>query len=362
MNPVWSNLTQTQQARFLQSAGLAQLPEPSALTDAQLTILVGIVGEETVAALRQAPAYSAGAPALDAPKGDTGDWSNIMAKVAELQLQLSELQQKVGMEGIKGQKDDIAKANQEEAAKIKERIEKLEKAAESGLLSKIFGWIGAVVAVIGAVIATAATGGAAAPALVVAVVGLTMMILQETGAMEKIIEELVKNPDILIALGAALQLLPGVGTAFGGVLIGLGAAIKSGALDEDKAKMAIQITMAAAMLVASIGGMVASGGAAATNVVAKIIGIVAQVTGALASVGGGAAGIAQATYSKDAADVQADQKEIQAWLMRLQQAFSEEVERLEEIISKLNSGMADISDVIGDIAKSNQTVISHMGA
>lgn len=350
MDVVWNQLSVTQQTQFLREAGIDQLPDPSGLTQSQFAILGGIVGEEKARKLTKEGAGGMFGPFSLEPPKETGDWSDIVARVAELQTKLSELQTKTSSEDVKAQKDRVAEANKRDAEKLKEQIDKLAKASKSGLLGKIFGWIGAIVGLIGAVIATAATGGTAAPALAIAVVGVTMMALQESGAMEKIVDFLVDKPGVLIAI---------FGPVLGGVLCGL---INNGVLDEDKAKMAIQVAFGVAMLVASLAGMAATGGASATDAVFKIIGMVGQIAGGLASVGGGASTIAQAAYGKEAADAQADMMENKAWLARLQQMLAEEIERLQTILDQLNSGAKDASGIIGDIGKSNQSVISHLGA
>lgn len=350
MNTAWNQISVAQQNQFLQATGLQQLPDPAALDAAQWNALVGIVGEETAKNIRQSAAGgNLTLPELPAP-GAIGDWSSIMAKVAEIQAKIGELQKNVSAEEIQAQKDDMAAANKKEAERIKEMLAKIEKSKTSGLFGKIFGWIGAIIGVIGAAIATVATGGAAAPALAIACVGLGMMILQETGAMEKIVNFLAENPAVLMVL---------FGPVAGGLLFGL---IEGGVIDKDQAKMAIQITFAAAMLVASIAGMVATGGASATDAVFKVIGLIGQIAGGVAQVGAGASGIAQSVYSYQAANLDADSKEMQAWLAKLQAMLSEEMDRLQEVIDKLNSGVADVSDILTDIAESNRTVISHMGA
>lgn len=351
MDTAWSLISTTQQGQFLQATGLQDLPSPDALSEAQWKALAGIVGTEKTKALKDAPppGGTLASPALPKP-GFAGDWSSIMARVAEIQMKLGELQSKVATEGVKIQKQDIEAANKKEAERIQEIGKKLAKANKSGLLGKIFGWIGAVVGLIGAVVATVATGGAAAPALALAILGVGMMVLQETGAMEKIVEGLVKHPALLFLV---------LGPLAGGIVFGL---MKSGVIDEDQAKMAIQIALAAAMLVASIAGMVASGGASATDAIFKIIGVIGQIAGGLAQAGAGASGVAQAAYGYEAAQLDADTKEIQAWLARLQAMMSEEMDRLQQIMDQMNAGVRDMSDVIAGIAQSHRAVVSHMGA
>ena len=355
MNTAWNQISAAQQTQFLQATGLAQLPDPSALSAAQWNTLVGIVGEEKAQSVRQTAAGgNISSPELPPPAA-IGDWSTIMAMVAEIQAKIGELQKNASAEGIQAQKLEMEDAHKKEAERIKEMLAKIEKSQKSGLFGKYVGWFGAIVGVIGALIATVATGGAAAPVLAIALLGLTMMILQETGAMEKIVNFLAENPALLFAILAPLG---PIGLAGAGLLTGL---IEGGAIDADQAKMAIQLTFAAAMLIVSIAGMVATGGASATDALFKSVGLFGQIVGGVAQVGAGASGIAQSAYSYQAAQLDADAKEMKAWLAKLQAMLDEEMDRLREIIEKLNGGIADASDVLSDIADSNRAVISNMG-
>lgn len=346
MSVAWNQISTAQQTQFLQAAGLNALPEPVSLNPSQWNALVGIVGEDKAQAVRKGgqPA-SPSAPQLDPPKM-SGDWSTVMAKIAEIRMQLSELQIKVSSEGIKSTKDNMAEANKIEQQKMKDSIEKMQKAQTTGLLGKILGWIGAVAGLIGAAIATVATGGAAAPVLAVAVLGMAVMVLQETGAMEKIVDFLAENPMLLMAV---------FGPVIGGTL---GALIESGVIDQDKAKMAIQVALSVALLVVNIAAMAFSGGSSVAGIAAQV----ARITGIATSIGSGALGIVEAKQSFDAARIQADAKEIQAWLIKLQQMLSEESDRLKEIMDKLTSGVSEVSDMLSDIADSHNSIFSSMGA
>jgi hypothetical protein len=379
-------LTLGQQQQFLKQAGLQTLPDVKNLSEAQFTLLAGIVGEERAVALKgqKSPsgpsgAYNASSPSLPAPETSLtgGDFSNIMAKVAEMRAKIGELQAKVASEGVKQHKDDIATASKEEQKRIQESAAKLEKAAQSGKIGKIFGWIGAVVggvaatvALVAAIAIAVATGGTATPLVIgagavmaVAVLGLTVMILQETGAMEamlgKIADAVMEKPDIFRFL------LPG---PLGNMLADK---IEKGEISRDNVMMALQIGVSAAMLVASLAAAgvsvvmtVASGGAAAGLAiaqVAQIVGMIGQIAGACCSIAGGSASIAQSVYSYEAAQLQADSKEMMAWLIRLQQMMEEESDRLKDILEQLNAGFTDASDAIAGIAQSNRAVIQNMG-
>jgi hypothetical protein len=152
-------------------------------------------------------------------------------------------------------------------------------------------------------------------------------------------------------------------------------------LDEDKLKMAITITIAAAMLVASIASMVMSGGASASSSVgiiskiaqltgktaqqvanaAKMFGVAAQGIGAAVSVGGGAANVAGAAYGYQATMAQADSKEFLAWLAKIQSQLDEEQEGLKKAMEALQSDMTIACEMLGSIHKSKQAVIGRMG-
>lgn len=349
----WSNsgISLEQQQQFLQQAGLSALPDISKLTESQWSILAGIVGTETVNSIKESisiPPLSD--PTLPPPPAKQGDWSAIMLKVAEIKAKLSDLMSKFSVEDIQNNKDKMKKVNEEDAKRIKESIDKLKKSINSGLIGKIFGWIGAIIGLIGAAIMTAATGGSAAPLLAIAVMGIVMMTLEESGAMEKIMEAMADNPALVMIL---------LGPVAGGIIFGL---MESGAIDEDQFKMAVQITLAAVMLISSIVGAVASGGANVASVAAKVASMIAQIAGSLASVGSGAAGIASSVYSHDSSQIQADMMENKAWLAKLQAILAEESERLEEILQRMNEGVSDISDVLQDIAGSHNKIFNNMGA
>jgi hypothetical protein len=254
-------------------------------------------------------------------------------------------------------------------------------------VGKVFGWIGASlglvvasIALVAAIGITIASGGAGAMGIVaatvalgVAVAGMTLMILEETKAMEAITDFVAKNPVMFIAL---------FGPVVGGVLFGLA---QSGVLDEQGVKMAFQITIAAEMLVASIASMIlslgassAGGGAALTTVLARIFGegskaagyvanfaklagIASQGISALTAIGGGSAKIAAGAYSYEATTKQAESKEFLAWLQKIQAQLNDEQEQLKKALESLQNDTATAAEILGSIHKSKEAVIGRLG-
>lgn len=346
----WTQFTAVEQTRFMQTAGLSELPAPAALNAAQWSVLTGIVGESRAESFRLTYAPdTVAAPALAAPTFNTGDWASIMAMIAELQAKSSEMQMKAASEGIQATKESVAKANAEKLAKLRESIEKMESTNVLEIVGKVLGWAGAILALAGAVVATIATKGAAFPLIILAVAGIGLMVATETGLMEKAMNFILDHPVMLLVI---------LGPVAGGALF---AHLENGVIEEEHAKMIMQVAIMLAMLAASIVGAIASGGASAADTVLKVIGIVGQLTGGIIQIASGSVGIAQAAVSYEAGQVQADAKELTAWLAKLQALLGEQSEFLQEIMDKLNAGMVDASDILSDIAGSHQSVISNMG-
>ncbi len=356
----WNSISTTQQNQFLQQTNLASLPAMEAMTPAQWNVLAGIAGEETVATLQDqyAVGESLADPVLPAAKKEVADWSNIMMLVTAMSMQVSELQIGASVEKVEADAVELEAIHTERAQQLQENIENLRSSAASGLAGKIFGWIGAALGLIGAAVATALTGGAAAPALVVAALSVTTMALQETGAMEKIVSFVAENPAVMMAAFPVL----------GAVLTGL---VKGGVLDEEQAKSFVSATFSVAMIAASVACAVLSFGATAASSVTlissqvtsvlKVVGAGSQVAASVAQVGQGASGVAGAAYDYKSAMIQADTADTRAALEQLQSMLNEEAERLQQLLETLNSGVQSASSILNEIKSSNQAIFQNMG-
>lgn len=336
----WSGISQKHQEQFLAQAGIDRLPAPEEISEAQWTILATVAGENVAQEIRKGVSTSLAAPRLPIPDYE-GDWSAIMTKMAELQAELGNLQVKVSHEDISSKKITLQRENDRQMEKIKDCISKLAEANKSSFWGKLFGWIGTIVGVIAATLATIATGGAAAPMLAVALVGLTMMILQETGAMDKIVDWMAEN-----LICPALK------------------AMKFD-VDKDKVKMGIQVWLAVVMLVLSITTMVASGGASASGTFGaftKIGGIIGQGVGQFTSLGGTTANLTAGIETYETELAKASMTEDRAWITKLQQMIQEESERMQQMIEQLNQGVVNVSKMLADFADSNRKIFANTNA
>lgn len=333
MDAGWNNYSGATLQKIAESLGynsVDQLPDLERLTQDQQLQISSKFAKDGVAQIQNKPAGTIDKPALEQPKINFGDGSDLALMIADMQSKINDLQIKTTSENIKLNKDSTKAKNDENLKKIQESLEKMAKANKSGLLGKIFGWIGVVVALVVAAAAVVATGGAAAPLVGLAIAGIAaaVMVANETGLTEKML------------------------TAIAG--------------DNDKLKMALQITFAVLMAVSAIAAAVLTGGAGAAGATSSIVQIanlakgVGAVVGGVASVAGGSAQIASGVYNYEVAMKQADVKENQAWLAKQMAIFEEMADRLRELLEKLNANFSDASEMIEGVNKSNQKIASAM--
>lgn len=191
---------------------------------------------------------------------------------------------KASSETVKKIKDEKATQAQERLDKLEEMLEKIEKAAKKATLGKIFGWIAAgAMMLAGALLMVA--GGAGAALMIAGGAMMAAMVLQETGAMDAIMEGLtdlgkmmgMSDQDaaifatavvgtIAVGLAVAASVVggPAAGFAVASSLLSMLAtpenlqAMAPGLSDEDAAKWSMGITIGLAVL-----GIAAGAGSAA---------------------------------------------------------------------------------------------------
>lgn len=154
------------------------LPGAVPLNAKWLQELIGVALKTSQTGGKDGVTDANGAPVLDAPVVDfSGDQLALI--MAALDTKIKEAQGKTAKEGIEAARQQTDSANKDMLKKLDEAIKKQKEAAEKEKESKVWGWIGKIAAVIGAIVATVAavaatiaTGGAAAPLLALAVVGL----------------------------------------------------------------------------------------------------------------------------------------------------------------------------------------------
>lgn len=201
---------------------------------------------------------------------------------------------------------------------IKDSIESTNKAKESNLVSKIFGYIGLAVMAVVTVMAFATGVGAVAGTLMVAslAIMIAMTVDQETG-------------------GHGMKALTkGIMEAFG--------------VDEEQATYIASGVMMAIMIALSLGA--GASGAAASG--ASRMAVLASRTGMVASggaaVGEGGAKIAAGVYTYEASMLQADAKETKALMMRLQQMIEDATESLQMALEDLQAGHSRIAAIVSN--------------
>lgn len=306
------------------STPVEQLPEIGQLTDAQLDQIR--TADPQVHDKLKTQLGEVRNPSLAEPSVQL-DTASMTMLIAELNKEIGELGIEFGKEGVKICKEKKKEVSDKRMKKIQEVVTKLEKAAKKEQASKVWGWIGAIAGFVAAaavlvvaVAAAVATGGAAAPLVAFAVMGflaaatsLTVQILEETGAMEAMMDATCKargyneeqtakyKRDVRLAITitvAVVGLIGAVGSGFG---------IAKAGLDMATTGMKLFATVSAIL----------------------------EITEGASSIGQGVNNWEATDARYAAATAQADSKEFQAWLTKLQLQIDQETEELQQLMEKL---------------------------
>ena len=234
--------------------------------------------------------------------------------------------------------------------KLGDMLEKLQKKKSSGLIGKIFGWIGAALGVVlGSVLAVISfgTGAAAAGVLISLSVALaiTMVVMTSSGGMDKMTQALAKP---------------------------LATIFKAMGMDASKAKkisnLVTQITVAVAVVAAQLALAIATGAANAVNFVSelanKIMAIVVKATNfALAadSMASAGADMASGTYNYQALESQADMTENKAFIKKIEVLIEQEKDMIKEIINRLIGVQNNMGKLIKD-ENENRDILFGIGS
>lgn len=210
---------------------------------------------------------------------------------------------------IKAQNKQLQAEHLKNASKLKSIEKKIKEQRSKGKCSRAFGWIAAALTTIVAVVATVASGGAAAPLIGVAALGITTMALQQSGKMKDVVKGLAKGLSKMII-------------AFGGS--------KSEAEKVSK-KLAVAL-IATIVIVASIVGTVASGGSGGGSIAAA-----AEETEEMAEIG---SSVAQA--SEGASDAASTANEVTESTANLTQESLEESTSFSGLTDALNDSLEGI--------------------
>ena len=288
-----------------------------------------------------------GTPALDSPADPKQVEANLEKLLAYLQLDNEERQAEMAKERIETQKDSMATEHKNRREKIEESLKKMDEAAKSRLANRILGWLGAIVAVAAAVAATVfavLSGGAGAVAagfaIAGAVVAVTSLVLNETGAMDKITESLAN-------------------------------ALEKSGMSKQAAQIAaaliINLSIMAISLGCSVGGMVA-GIAQSTKAlvdtvatVAKTVQTITAIAGTAVGAGGLAAGAASTALGYKAEMSKADLSELEKIMAELQRRLEESEEELTAILEAIQNGLGQIAAILASATDTQTEIASQIG-
>lgn len=293
---------------------------------------------DSIAKVLHAVADSTGSLAVKIISGYADDFEVELAAITD---KLKSAQNELKIQEVKVAKAKHEQEMAENLEKIKESEAAAKEAQKSGLASKIFGWVSAVVSIVVGAIMVATGVGAAAGALMIAggVMGAINMTLQEP-AVQEAMKEAGINVDILNKVVMALE----IATAVIGAVVTFGGAAASGV-----AKLAAKSASSIAQKVTDIAtkaatnmAKIADMGSKAATTTAKAIRYGAETVDLTVNVGKGTTDSIHAANNAHVTEIQADITDLRA-KMTLSQAV---IDKLKEEIAKLMEDFQELMSVI----------------
>ncbi|MGR5110420.1 type III secretion system translocon subunit VopB [Vibrio jasicida] len=293
---------------------------------------------DSIAKVLHAVADSTGSLAVKIISGYADDFEVELAAITD---KLKSAQNELKIQEVKVAKAKHEQEIAENLEKIKESEAAAKEAQKSGLASKIFGWVSAVVSIVVGAIMVATGVGAAAGALMIAggVMGAINMTLQEP-AVQEAMKEAGINVDILNKVVMALE----IATAVIGAVVTFGGAAASGI-----AKLAAKSASSIAQKVTDIAtkaatnmAKIADMGSKAATTTAKAIRYGAETVDLTVNVGKGTTDSVHAANNAHVTEIQADITDLRA-KMTLSQAV---IDKLKEEIAKLMEDFQELMSVI----------------
>lgn len=286
-----------------------------------------------------------GAPALDSPDDAKQKEVNLEKLISYLQLETDKHQAELAKDRIELQKSTMEQRHADQMALINESLEQMDKAANSNLATKIFGWMMAAAAVALAVVACVATGGLAAGPVVGAAVAIGMCVANELGAMDKLTEKIADALKDAGMKSEAAKILASVITAVVMIAASVAAAGGAGAIQSvvKGATKGATVAVTAAMTTAKT---VQSG-----------VQVGAGVLGAATTVSAGVAGV----MNYKSGMLQSETTEMEKFLAVMQQQLDESQEELERIMSQIQDVYADISAIINSSIDTENEIAAKIG-
>ena len=282
-----------------------------------------------------------GAPVLDDPEDLEAIQQDLERLVAFLQLDNDEHQSELARARIESQQAVMDKEHEVRLGKIDESIKAAKKAEKAAKASRILGWLGAILAVVTAIVVTVVSGGtAAAFAIAGAALAVTQLVLNETGASEKIIDKMAESMQKTFGMSKAKAQAwaSGIYSAIF-IVLGLataGAAIGISATNAIKATADTLSTAARFALFATQIGNIA-------------MGLSGAVTGGI-----------QTSYNYDSAEAGAEVKDVNRYMAILQQMLDESEEELQQILDQIQALFNQLVAIVQSKTDTGNIIVQNM--
>lgn len=322
----------------------AEMAKGLGITEKSQTLVkevAGLLGSERSVRVTSAPSMqtaevgtptgATGVPTLDNPDDAKAKEIDLEKLISYLQLENDEKQAEMARERIEVQKDNLEAQHKQQMEKIQKSLDEMDKAAKTNLLSKIFGWLMAALAVVVAVVACVATGGVAVGAVVGAVIAVGSMVLNETGAMDKIIQGL---SDLLQSMG----------------------------MSKMAADIIASVGVTVALMAASLGSSAASLGASAANATARLVQTGLTIANTVIGVGSTITGGVGAVNNYNAGMASAELTETEKFLALLRQQLEESQEELQAILEQIQNGYQDVVAILSSETDTQKAIAQQLGA
>ena len=276
-------------------------------------------------------------PALDNPDDLKAVYANLEKLLSYLELDNEERQTEMAKDRIQLQQVTLDSEHEQRMESIEESLEEMASAERAQTASRVFGWLGAIMAVVAAVVLTVCTGGVAAGfAIAGAVVAIASLVMNETGATEKITDALTEE-------------------------------FKAGGDKSSdaklKAQLTVNLTMLGLSLICSVGSM-ASGFANSAKTIsdtARTVQTVMTVANTAVSTGSLATSGVSTYLNSKAQEAQADVTELQKFIEQLQQRLQESEEELQALLEMIESSLSNISTIVASATDTTSEIAQNIG-
>jgi hypothetical protein len=305
------------------------------------------------------PEGSSGRPILPPPMIDVGNTATLLL---ELYTVIGDEQSKTSKESILTNRDKQKTLHEEVMKKLEEAARAAEKAANASTASKIFGWIAMAFAAVVAIAAVVVSGGALGPLVGLAVTA-TFMVLQGTGAMQKITDGIANGIAKMLegfgmdpkaaqlagqitamVLVAAVMIAVTMGSSAGSSVAQMGGKI---------GELAQKVATFVADLVAKLPNSV--------QTLASISVVVGKAVAGASQIAQGGAQIGSAVHGRDAENAKAGKLDIDKLLVALRARLQQDIERIGEIQQNQSNVLRHMIDMVKGAASTMNEIAGRTG-